>query len=306
MSEDKKQCNTCGEWKSLDSFRQERKRNKCKSCVAIDKREYDREYRKRPGYKERKNKTSRLRNATPEGKLVRHNNYLKHKETISKKQKLYYKNNRDRIIKRCHDYYHRPEIKERCRIWSIAYRKRRSQTPEFKEQKRKHYLSYSQRPEVKVRRRKYLREYRQRPEIKEREKAWRKEYLQRPEIKERGRISVRNRRARKRGLPNTFTIEQWEQALNYFDGCCAICGRQLNDMFGEFKAAADHWIPLSYQGDDNPGTVATNIIPLCQGLNGCNNRKNNTMPNEWLKREFGKRKAKKIMIRIQEYFDSLG
>jgi len=76
-------------------------------------------------------------------------------------------------------------------------------------------------------------------------------------------------------------------------------------MFGEFFASADHWIPLSYKGDDNPGTVATNIIPLCHGIGGCNNSKNATMPDEWLKRKFGTRKSNQIKLQIQEYFSDV-
>lgn len=119
------------------------------------------------------------------------------------------------------------------------------------------------------------------------------------------KINNQNRRARQRSLPNTLTTEQVQHALNYFDGCCAVCGRQLNDMFGEFTAAADHWVPLSYKGDDNPGTAATNIVPLCHGVGGCNNSKGAKMPDAWLKQQFGTRKANKIMKRIEVYFDSL-
>jgi len=105
-------------------------------------------------------------------------------------------------------------------------------------------------------------------------------------------------------LPNTLTDAEWQNALNYFNGCCAVCGRQLNDMFGQFRAAKDHWIPLQH-GKDNPGTVVKNIVPLCHGVGGCNNRKYISMPNEWLKRKFGRRKAKQIAARVQAYFDSL-
>ena len=162
-------------------------------------------------------------------------------------------------------------------------------------------------PEVKQ----YDKAYRQRPEVKERKRQYNQlsktkeansEYRQRPEVKKQRGINHRNRKARKRSLPNTLTVIEWQNALNYFNGCCAVCERQLNDMFGEFNVHADHWIPLSYEGDDNPGTIATNIIPLCKR---CNLSKNATMPEEWLKQNFSKRKAKKITARIQEYFDTL-
>lgn len=190
---------------------------------------------------------------------------------------------------------------------------------------------YRQRPEVKKAFSERDRKYRNRHEVKARDKEWReqnkealseyqgvyreknkktareyhREYGQRPDIKKMVCIRASNRRARKLLLPDTLTQAEWQHALNYFNGCCAVCDRQMNDMFGEFRAAMDHWIPLTYGGDENPGTVANNIIPLCDGLNGCNTSKNATMPNEWLVRKFGNREAKKIAARIQKYFDSL-
>lgn len=109
------------------------------------------------------------------------------------------------------------------------------------------------------------------------------------------------REARIKSLPIAFDHSEWQRALEYFNGCCAVCGRQLNDLFGEHTAAADHWIPLA--SSDCPGTIPTNIVPLCHGVGGCNNSKSNTQPYEWLVSKFGKRKAAEINARIQAYFD---
>jgi hypothetical protein len=117
------------------------------------------------------------------------------------------------------------------------------------------------------------------------------------------RIYTHQRRARKRSFPDTLTVEQWQRAISYFHGCCAACGRQANDLFATHFLAMDHWIPLN--SPDCPGTVVTNIIPLCNGQGGCNNSKHDKEPLEWLIWKFGKRKAKVILQRIQGYFDSL-
>jgi hypothetical protein len=108
------------------------------------------------------------------------------------------------------------------------------------------------------------------------------------------------RRTRKKGLPSAFTGEDWLRSLNYFNGCCAVCGHPLRDLFGMHTAAADHWIPLS--SPNCPGTVPTNIVPLCHGEGGCNNTKHASEPVEWLARTFGKRRAKTILNRIEAYF----
>jgi len=177
------------------------------------------------------------------------------------------------------------------------YNRQYKSTPKARERQRQRrstpeYKRYERQLSATVWRKKYMREY----GYRRRATAKFREY---------GRIKTHNRRARKRNLPNTFTPEQWRHALDYFHGCCAVCGRQMNDLFGEFYPAADHWIPLSYKGKDNPGTTATNIIPLCHGVGGCNNKKNSTMPDEWLEREYGKRKAKEIIARIETYFESI-
>lgn len=114
-------------------------------------------------------------------------------------------------------------------------------------------------------------------------------------------LNEQKRRARKRTMPNVLTLQDWQYALDYFHGCCAACGRQLNEMFGTHTAAMDHWIPLA--SSECPGTVATNIVPLCHGENGCNNSKRSTMPEVWLINRFGKRKAAQILKRVQAYFD---
>ena len=110
------------------------------------------------------------------------------------------------------------------------------------------------------------------------------------------------RRARKLGLPDTFTLQEWNYALEYFNGCCAVCQRPPGLWH---TLAQDHWIPIDYKGEDNPGTVAGNIIPLCHGSDGCNNKKANQMPHDWLYNIYGYKKARIIERRIDEYFRHL-
>lgn len=129
-------------------------------------------------------------------------------------------------------------------------------------------------------------------------KNWRLRNIER--IRFRGRIHTGHRRARILNLPNEFTTEDWQRALDYFGGCCAVCGRPPGLWH---RLAMDHWIPIT--SPDCPGTIASNIIPLCHGDNGCNNSKNNHDPSKWLVKKVGKQKANQILKRIQDYFDSL-
>lgn len=114
------------------------------------------------------------------------------------------------------------------------------------------------------------------------------------------KASYQRRQARKRELPNTFTGKDWLTCLEYFHYCCAICGSQLRDLFGEVEPHADHWIPLDYKGADNPGTVPENIICLC---GDCNRSKSCKSPEEWLHMRFNNRKLSKILKRIGAYFE---
>ena len=133
-------------------------------------------------------------------------------------------------------------------------------------------------------------------DIKRREAEYNRQYRQ--ENPEKHRAKLQRRRARKRNLPNTFTGQQWERCLEYFNHCCAVCGIQLRDLFGNIEPHADHWIPLA--SEYCLGSVAENTVCLC---NNCNLTKHAIMPTEWLERKFGKRKAKQILERIEAYFD---
>lgn len=116
------------------------------------------------------------------------------------------------------------------------------------------------------------------------------------------RIYEERRRARKQNTPDTLTSDDWQHCLDYFGGCCAVCGRPP----GLFHIIAqDHWIPLSKGG----GYTSGNIIPLCHSrkgdVDGCNTSKQDCDAAEWLIERYGKRKAAKILAKIEAYFKSL-
>ena len=52
-----------------------------------------------------------------------------------------------------------------------------------------------------------------------------------------------------------------------------------------------------------PGTIPTNIVLLCHGISGCNTRKRDQDPIEWLNKQLGPRKAKAKLKEIEAYFD---
>lgn len=116
--------------------------------------------------------------------------------------------------------------------------------------------------------------------------------------KDKHRIKEQRRRARKLSLPMEFTDDNWKTALEYFHGCCAYCGNppRLFDIHAVLHA--EHFIPLS--SIHCPGTIPTNILPACQE---CNFNKRDLDPTLWMNKRFGKRKAKTILNKIQQYFE---
>jgi len=169
-------------------------------------------------------------------------------------------------------YQNRPEIRAREREYRVKNKKQRHQ----------YYLTYSLKEEFKTKKREYQRKYQSNPAVRERHRA-----------------NDQNYRARRLALPEAFSGHDWKHCIEYWHGCCATCGTQLRDLFGNIEPHADHWIPLSYKGSDNPGSVPENMICLC---NSCNHSKKNTMPETWLIKRFGKRKAAEILKRIEVYF----
>jgi len=104
-------------------------------------------------------------------------------------------------------------------------------------------------------------------------------------------------RVRKRALPNTMTAADRRRALDYWGGCCAICGKPPGLWH---TVTLDHWIPISHA--DCPGTVPANLLPMCHGNDGCNNQKHAKNPQQWLVAKLGRRKAARKLEEIQYFF----
>lgn len=106
------------------------------------------------------------------------------------------------------------------------------------------------------------------------------------------------RRTRKEALPSGLTQSEWQRCLEYWSYRCAVCERPVGLWH---TLAMDHWIPIA--NPNCPGTILGNVIPLCHGVDGCNNSKSDALPQEWLMRKLGKRKAAKKLAEIEAYFE---
>lgn len=206
----------------------------------------------------------------------------RHKDNINAANRRYFVEHRDELNARARDDRRsNPE----------KYRKRDRKRYQRDREKRLACIRRSRDPE---KRRKNKRGH----YARHREIESKKRRLYKREHRTQATISTQRHRAAKRQLPATFTTLDWKRALEYFGGCCAYCGRPP----GFWRTLArDHFIPQAKGG----GYTPENILPACHGDDGCNNTKSARDPVEWLNEKFGKRKAKQILKRIQDYFDSL-
>lgn len=178
---------------------------------------------------------------------------------------------------------------------------------------KQHYVNL--RNEALVKKRSYLGEYYQKnkSKINERNKKWSKENSEfvREYNRKWGKLNKTKRdaykanyRARKHSLPETLTKDDIDNMLDYFNHSCAVCERPF-DLFT--RPELDHWIPLT--SADCPGTIPTNIVPLCGNRHGfvsytaCNPSKSNKDAEQWLIDKYGKTKAKRILKQINKYFE---
>ena len=100
------------------------------------------------------------------------------------------------------------------------------------------------------------------------------------------------RRARKRNLPNTLTLLQWEQAKKYFNNECAYCGK-------DSSLTQDHYYPLHLGGE----YTVLNIIPACRR---CNSSKGTKMSSKWFSLQtYYDRKREDRILTYLGYKDSV-
>ena len=100
---------------------------------------------------------------------------------------------------------------------------------------------------------------------------------------ERVRIYRQRRRAKKRDLPYTLTIEQWEAITLHFNHRCAYCGKSE-------ELTQDHFVAMSRNGE----YTHNNIVPACKR---CNFSKNDTSFFCWYPRQvfYSKKREAKIL-----------
>jgi hypothetical protein len=140
-----------------------------------------------------------------------------------------------------------------------------------------------------------------------RRNSWRQKHIE--VVRKRARLSSHKYRLlsrnkdrvqrleREQGLCHSFSVSDWDYAVEYWRHACALCGAP--DGFW-LCLAQDHWIPVA--DPTCPGTVPWNILPLCHGRWGCNNGKGKKSGEQYVQERFKPKEAAKKLQAIEAFF----
>lgn len=199
----------------------------------------------------------------------------------------------------------RLRFEARCKVCINAYQKqyRTRNSTIISDERHTYYLSHYE--HKKSYNRTYYAKHRKRLQLRQR--VYAKEHAEqvqltgqryRKEHPEVHRLARQRRRARKLAYQVAYTDAQWQEAKAYWHYSCAVCRAEEGFYW---TLAMDHWIPLLDKGC--PGTVPWNMVPLCDGLTGCNNQKGAIHPQTWLVKKLGKWKGQRKLKEIQAFLD---
>lgn len=213
-------------------------------------------------------------------KECKHEYYLANRDRIIMKSKKYYEENKEVIIEKSKEY--RLKAKEHKKEYDKKYYE------ENKEKKNIRSMKYAEENKEKLEkyRRVYYKDNKER--IYELNRKWKNKNPDRVKM-------ARSRRFNKKKLlPSTLTLEQWDLIKRYFDKKCAYCGC-------ETPLEQEHFIPSSKGG----GYTMENIIPSCRS---CNASKNDTEFQEWYKKQetYDSEREKKIYSYLNSKQKSIG
>ena len=284
--DDMKRCKNCGEWKTKDQFSRlhisaDGLQYWCKVCDRERQRkrrsgELPRRQTVRDDGKQRCRRCGEWKFATGEffnaAKKYKSGYKTTCRDCETSIQRKYREENREHVLQRNRAY----TAKNREHLRELETIRREGNRENYREKQRKWNAANPEKAREKTRR--YNERY---PE----------------KVKIGKRVSQANRAARKNEVADTFTATELVQMMEYWNYCCVYCSAQ-QDFWNVIEQ--DHFIALTDKRENNPGTVATNMIPACAS---CNASKNDSDPIEWLNWKFGKRKAKQILKRINDYFE---
>lgn len=179
--------------------------------------------------------------------------YVTHEKQMNEYGRQRYESNRESILERSKQWYitHQVQANERSKQY---YKTHREQSRE----QNKRWVKAN--PEKTKESKKKYNETHQ-----EQNREQSKQYqINNPE---KMILREQRRRSMKLSLPAIFTVKEWADTKEYFNNCCAYCGK-------EKSLTQDHFYPLSKGGE----YARINIVPACRN---CNSSKGVKLFSEW-------------------------
>ena len=179
------------------------------------------------------------------------NYYKENKETIVRKRKKHYENNKEYFANKNGKYYQENKefLIERCKANSKIYYENNKETIKIKSNHQQ-------------------------------KQAYKKDPV---------KFAVRNakRISKVKNLIYDFTLNDWNNCLDFFEHSCAYCGEKE-------KLEKDHVIPIAKGGHYTPN----NIIPACKS---CNASKRNKNMDDWYASH--EKYSQENFIKIKEFLN---
>lgn len=177
---------------------------------------------------------------------------VRNKEKVNKNQREYRAENKEKIARYQEQYYEEYRAKNKEKL--ARYHKQYNE--ENKEKRARYQEQYYEDNKEKIAKRN--KQYYE--DNKEKYARCRKQYYQSEQGRKNHAKARQNRRARKAQLPNTLTIEEYEDNLKHFNHSCAYCECELD----EGNHHMEHVHPISR---GIYGTTKENCIPSCDSCN---------------------------------------
>lgn len=259
-----KKCNVCEEVLTLDSFDKAGKlkdgsttyRSRCKKCQS----KYSKKH-----YKKNTDKFKEYYEENREKKIQKVREYYQNNKEAKRAYNQHYYNENKQVLlvkmKNYRDVYYANNPDKNKERWSKYYSKNKDKV----DSKNKQYIRLNIEK---------IRQYTRRYYLENREVVLEKNKSHYRANVDKYMAKVHKRRALKLSNGGSYTKEEWERCIDFFNGCCAYSGVKINKE----NTHIEHIIPLTKGGSNN----IYNIVP---SLNRVNLSKGNRDMEEWYREQ---------------------
>ena len=192
--------------------------------------------------------------------------YKNNKEKVAERNKQYYEDNKEKIAKQKKQYYEANKEK------ALEQRKQRYEANKKKEYEQHKRYYEANKEKIAEYHKKYRKQWYENNKEKILEQG--KQYYQSPQGQVVRFNNHHRRRLKEEQQGMGITKDQWLEMMQYFDWKCAYSGKRLT----KDTRSVDHIVPLNSNGDN----MIWNCVPMLRSLN-CSKHANNM--EEWYREQ---------------------